>query len=281
MTEAKTIWVTGAQGFVGSEIAKRLETKGYKVIGTDVDVSVCEPNHLEVFAQEIRPDVIINCAGISRDSTSLSGRIKAYEINALGARNVAVVANGIDALMVQISTDDVYPIRMAEPANEFDTPHPETPYGKSKLAGEDMVRDIAPRHLIVRTSWLYSINGGQVKEALDAASEDETIVARTDQYASPTSISTYVNFIAKAIERNRTGVVHITGRGVVSRYTFLSKMLEICGYDPSKVLIPDADLVTAEQVLLESLMLEMVGAELPDWEDDLQSYLEEVGLAQK
>ncbi len=279
MAEAKTVWVTGAQGFVGSEISKRLEAKGYQVIGTDVDVSVCESNRLEAFAQEIHPDVIINCAGISRDATSLNGRVKAYEVNALGARNVAVVANSVDALMVQISTDDVYPTRMAEPANEFDTPHPETPYGKSKLAGEDMVRNIAPKHLIVRTSWLYSVNGGQVKEALDAAAEGRTIEARTDQYASPTSISTYVNFIAKAIERNGSGVVHITAQGITSRYTFLSKMLEICGYDPGKVLKPEADLVTAEQVLLESLMLEMVGVELPTWEDDLQSYLEEVGLA--
>ncbi len=279
MNEAKTVWVTGAQGYLGSEISKRLEDKGYDVVGTDVELSVCEPERLEAFAHEIRPDVIINCAGISRDATSINGRVKAYEINALGARNVAVVANGVDALMVQISTDDVFPIRMPEPANEFDTPCPGTAYGKSKLAGEDMVRNIAPEHLIIRTSWLYSVNGGQVKEALDAATAGKTIMARTDQYASPTSISMYVNFLARAIEGHITGVVHITGRGVVSRYTFLSKVLEICGYDPGKVLLPETDLVTAEQVLLESLMLEMGGVELPDWEDDLQSYLEEVGLA--
>ena len=61
---------------------------------------------------------------VSRAVTGLSNRIHAYEVNALGARNVALAANNVGALMVQISTDDVFPVRMAEPANEFDTPHP-------------------------------------------------------------------------------------------------------------------------------------------------------------
>lgn len=171
MSETKTIWVTGSKGFIGSELVNRLEKHGYRVVGTDSELSVCEPERLDAFANEIRPDIIINCAGIPRAATGISNRIKAYEVNALGARNVAVVANSVNALMVQISTDDVYPVRMAGPANEFDAPHPETPYGKSKRAGEVMVRDTTPDHLIIRSSWVYSINGGQVKDALDAAKE--------------------------------------------------------------------------------------------------------------
>lgn len=280
MSETKTIWVTGANGFIGSEVVSRLEKAGYRVAGTDAELSVCEPERLDAFANEIRPDVIVNCAGIPRAATGLGNRIKAYEVNALGARNVAVVANAVNALMVQISTDDVFPSRMAEPANEFDTPHPQTPYGKSKRAGEVMVRDTTPDHLIIRSSWIYSINGGMIKDALDAAKSGTTTHARTDQYASPTSISTYVNFLIKAIERRATGVLHITGQGAANRYTLMSKFLEVCGYEPSKVLVPEANLVTAEQVLLESLMLEMFGAELPSWEEDVVAYCKEVGLAQ-
>ena len=178
--------------------------------------------------------------------------------NALGARTVALAANNVGALLVQISTDDVFPVRMAEPANEFDTPHPETPYGKSKRAGEVMVRDTTPNHLIIRSSWVYSIDGGQVKDALDAAVAGKTVVARTDQFASPTSISTYVDFLIKAINRKATGVLHVTSRGMASRYEFLSHVLNTCGYDANTILVPESDLVTAEQVELESLMLEML-----------------------
>lgn len=118
-----------------------------------------------------------------------------------------------------------------------------------------------------------------MKAALDAAKAGKTIVARTDQFASPTSISTYVDFLVKAINKKATGVLHVTSRGVASRYDFLSRVLETCGYDPSQVLVPESDIVTAEQVMLESLMLEMFGAELPTWEDDVDAYFKEVGLA--
>lgn len=280
MDYKETIWVTGCKGFLGREIVKRLKaTYNCTVVGTDKELMVTDPERIDAFAQDLRPDVVINCAGISRAVTGLSNRIHAYEVNALGARNVALAANNVGALMVQISTDDVFPVRMAEPANEFDTPHPETPYGKSKRAGEVMVRDTTPNHLIIRSSWVYSIDGGQVKDALDAAAAGKTLVARTDQLASPTSISTYVDFLIKAINRKATGVLHVTSRGMASRYEFLSHVLNICGYDANTILVPESDLVTAEQVELESLMLEMFGAELPTWQDDVESYFKEVGMA--
>lgn len=279
MSDTKTIWVTGSQGFIGKELVERLGKAGYRVVGTDAELSVCEQERLVAFAVELRPDVIINAAGIPRASAGLTNRIKAYEVNALGALNVAVAANTVDALMVQISTDDVYPVRMAEPANEFDAPHPETPYGKSKRAGEVMVRDTTTKHLIVRSSWVYSNKGGLTKHALAAAQANTTFKARTDQYASPTSIATYVNYLIKAIEKEATGVLHIASRGVTNRYDFLTRALSVCGYEPNKILVPETDLVTAEQVLLESLMLEMFGAELPTWEEDVDSYFKEVGLA--
>ena len=280
MDYKETIWVTGCKGFLGREIVKRLKaTYNCTVVGTDKELMVTDPERIDAFAQDLRPDVVINCAGISRAVTSLSNRIHAYEVNALGARNVALAANNVGALMVQISTDDVFPVRMAEPANEFDTPHPETPYGKSKRAGEVMVRDTTPNHLIIRSSWVYSIDGGQVKDALDAAAAGKTLVARTDQLASPTSISTYVDFLIKAINRKATGVLHVTSRGMASRYELLSHVLNTCGYDANTILVPESDLVTAEQVELESLMLEMFGAELPTWQDDVESYFKEVGMA--
>ena len=78
------------------------------MIGTDEELSVCEPERLEAFAEEVQPGIIINCAGIRRDATGLSNRVKAYEVNALGARNVALVANTVGATVVQVSSDDVY-----------------------------------------------------------------------------------------------------------------------------------------------------------------------------
>lgn len=279
MSDRNIIWVTGAQGFVGSVICARLERAGYTVVGTDAELSVSEPERLEAFAEEVQPGVIINCAGIRRDATGLSNRVKAYEVNALGARNVALAANTIDATIVQVSSDDVYASNLTEPVNEFDNPHPNTPYGKSKRAGEMMVRNTTPDHIIIRSSWLYHAQGGRLRDILNAAQAGEEYIARTDQFAAPTSIALYVDFMVKAIERQATGTFHIASKGRVSRYDFAAKALELTGYDPARVLVPHEDARTAENVVLESLMLEMFGAELPTWEEDLERYLTEVGLA--
>lgn len=281
MSKKGIVWVTGCKGFIGGEIARRFKAAGYNVVGTDIELSVCEQERLEAFAEEIQPDVVVNCAGIRRDATNLATRIKAYEVNAVGARNVALAANAVGAFVVQVSSDDVYASKLDEPVNEFDSPEPNTPYGKSKRAGEMMVRNTTTEHLIIRSSWIYHANSGRMHEILEAARKGQRIEARTDQFAAPTSVMLYADLMIRAVEKGAKGTFHLVSQGSTSRYGFASKVLEYAGYDPEKVLIPAEDARTAENVVLESMMLSMAGVELPAWEDDLRSYMEEEGLLAK
>ncbi len=278
MTSKGIVWVTGCRGFLGGEMVERFERAGYNVVGTDVDLSVCEPERLEAFAEEVQPSIVVNCAGIRREATTLSTRVKAYEVNALGARNVALAANTVGATIVQVSSDDVYSAKLDEPVNEFDSPEPDTPYGKSKRAGEMMVRNTTNDHIIVRSSWLYHASSGRMKAILDAAREGGTIEVRTDQFAAPTSVSLYADLIFRALDKGATGTFHIVSRGRASRYDFAAKILEYAGYDPETVLVPVEDPRTAENIVLESMLLDIAGIELPTWEDDLKAYMEEQGL---
>lgn len=278
MTSKGIVWVTGCRGFLGGEMVERFERAGYNVVGTDAELSVCEPERLEAFAEEVQPSIVVNCAGIRREATTLSTRVKAYEVNALGARNVALAANTVGATIVQVSSDDVYSAKLDEPVNEFDSPEPDTPYGKSKRAGEMMVRNTTNDHIIVRSSWLYHASSGRMKAILDAAREGGTIEVRTDQFAAPTSVSLYADLIFRALDKGATGTFHIVSRGRASRYDFAAKILEYAGYDPEKVLIPVEDPRTAENIVLESMLLDIAGIELPTWEDDLKAYMEEQGL---
>lgn len=278
MSDSKLVWVTGANGFMGSVISRGLERSGYRVVGTDTELSVTEPERLDAFAAEIQPDIIVNCAGIRRDATTLGNKAHAYEVNALGARNVALAANSVDALMVQISSDDVYASHQEGPVNEFDMPHPDTPYGKSKRAGEFMVRDTTPEHLILRSSWVYEANTGRFKKILDAAKNGEKYGSRTDQYAAPASIALYMKYLLKMLEKDARGTYHITPTGKTNRYDYAAQILKNAGYDPAEVLEPVTDPETAEDIVLESLMLEMAGAKLPTWEEDLRNYMERAGL---
>lgn len=278
MSNGKVVWVTGNEGFVGTVVTKGLEQAGYAVVGTDAELSVTEPERLEAFAEEVQPSIIVNCAGIRRDATTLDTKAKAYEVNALGARNMAVVANTVGATIVQVSTDDVYDLSRDELANEFDQPHPNTPYGKSKLAGETMVRATTSDHLIVRTSWLYQAESGRFGKVMEAAKSGGTYEARTDQFAAPTSVGFYMYYLLKMLERGAKGTYHITPKGKASRYDFAYKILELAGYDPDAVLVPVTDPATEENLVLESMMLEIAGADLPPWDKSLRKYMSLKGL---
>ena len=273
MEKQDIILVTGAKGFLGGEVCAHLEAAGKRVVGTGAELSVSDSENLERFAQEVMPAAIVNCAGIRRDATTLGTRIKAYEVNALGARNVALAANAIGALMVQVSSDDVYAAVVPEPVNEFDNPHPTTPYGKSKRAGEMMVRNTTDDHLIVRSSWLYHAQSGRFRDILDAAEAGRTYAARTDQVASPTSVDFYCKFLVAALDKHLTGTFHVANTGSTSRYGFAAKILELAGYDPSAILVAEEDPRTAEHLVLESLLLEMSGVDIPAWDDELVRYM--------
>lgn len=274
----KIVWVTGSAGFIGSVMMRGLELTGYKPIGTDAELSVCEPERLEAFAAEVQPDFIVNCAGIRREAATIDNKVRAYEVNALGARNVALAANTVGATMVQISSDDVYGHDQKGPLNEFDQPYPDTPYGKSKHAGETMVRNTTPDHLIVRSSWVYRAESGRMKEVLDAAREGREYEVRTDQYAAPTSAFMYMSYLLKMMDRGAKGTYHIAPTGRASRYDFAAQILEYAGYDPDQVLVATSNAESDEDIVLESLMLEMAGAKLPTWQECLKEYMERKGL---
>ena len=278
MKNEKLVWVTGASGFLGSEIVEHFKKAGYTVAGTDSELSVTEPERLEAFAEELQPAVIVNCAGIRREMTGLDNRAKAYEVNALGAKNVALAANAIGATIVQVSSDDVYASQLNGPVNEFDSPDPNSPYGKSKRAGEMMVRNTTPDHLIIRSSWLYHAQGGRFKALLEAAKAGQKYEARTDQVAAPTSVLLYMNLLIRAIEKGLHGTFHMVSRGSATRYEFGAKILEYAGYDPESILVPTTDPATAENVVLESMLAEIAGVEMPTWEDDLKAYMKDEGL---
>lgn len=279
MTEkGQTAWITGSDGFIGSVMMEALGEAGYSVVGTDSELSVTEPERLEAFAEEVHPHIIVNCAGIRRDAATLSNKAHAYEVNALGARNVALVANTIGAVIVQVSTDDVYAPDQSEPVNEFDVPEPKSSYGKSKRAGEYMVRSTTSDHIILRSSWVYQDDRGHFKNILDAAKSGKKYGARIDQFAAPASITLYMKYLLKMLEKDARGTYHITPKGKTSRYDFAAQILKNAGFDPLEVLEPVSDPETAENIVLESLMLEMAGAELPTWQEDLASYMQFRGL---
>ena len=163
----KKVWISGANGHIGTALCARLDRNRYDLIPTDVeDVDVTDMEAARAFAEKTRPDVIINCAGMTDVAECEKNIDEAYRVNAIGVRNVALAANDIDAKVIQISTDDVFDKESRIPYNEFDTVHPRTIYGKSKEAGEKILTQLLNRFVIIRSSWIYGIGRDFVDEVL-------------------------------------------------------------------------------------------------------------------
>ena len=140
------IWVSGASGQVGTAITDVADPLAFELLNTDVEeLDITEIDEVLNFAELNRPDVIINCAGITDVALCEKNPELAYKVNALGARNLSIAARKIGAKLVQISTDDVFDGQSSEPYCEFDDTNPKTVYGRSKRAGENYVKEFTEK----------------------------------------------------------------------------------------------------------------------------------------
>ena len=154
----KSIWVKGESGRLGSALVKMLKQDiENKVVATDMDVDITNLKEVTQHAEVYRPNIVINCASLSNGEYCENNKVEAYKVNALGARNLAIASHHVNAKIIHLSTDDIFEGKTEGSMTEFDTPAPVTIYAKSKLAGEEYVRELNPKHLIVRSSWVYGI----------------------------------------------------------------------------------------------------------------------------
>ena len=274
------IWIAGAQGQVGSAFAQLLDTVELEVLLTDKsDVDVTNMDEVRKYAEMNRPDVIINCTGIGGIEYCQQHSDLAYKVNAIGARNLSVAARSVHGKMVQLSTDDIFDGKAAESYNEFSIPTPVSIYGKSKLAGEEFVKSIAPRYLIIRSSWVYGKGENFVTWLLQEAKKSKEIFVAEDQFGSPTSANELAKAIYRLLMEDAYGLYHVVCQGVCSRREFAEKILALAG-ESSKI-VPVSGAKKAEDgrpayAVLDNLMLRLEGMELPkNWEEALNEYMME------
>ncbi len=270
------IWITGSNGRLGSALCHLLTNIEYQIMPSDTDVPIGESAAVNHFADVNHPDVIINCAGFTDVQRCEQEPEMAYKINALGARNLAVAARRIDAKLIQISTDDVFEGTGTQALHEFLEPHPVTTYGKSKYAGERMVRELTDKHVIVRSSWLYGPGKKDfLHSVLEKAAQREKILVSGDEISSPTSADALAGFIKILIESREYGVYHASCTGACTRAEFAREILQRTGSNPALVETTVAkETMRPRFTLLDNMMMRMTGLyQMPDWKDALTQYL--------
>jgi dTDP-4-dehydrorhamnose reductase len=173
---------------------------------------------------------IIHAAAYTKVDLAESEPNQAFLINAYGTRNVAVVSEAVGAKLVYISTDYVFDGMATTPYNEFAPTNPLSVYGKSKLAGEQFVRDLHAKFFIVRTSWVYGKHGNNfVKTMLKLAQERDELMVVHDQIGCPTYTVDLANCILELIQTEKYGVYHVSNSGHCSWYEFAKAIFEEAG----------------------------------------------------
>ena len=277
----KKIWITGAEGHIGTALLDLLEGVEYQLLPTDIEeVDITKIDEVTQFVHVNRPDVVINCAGLTDVQECENNVDEAYRVNAIGVRNVALAANEVNAKVIQISTDDVFDKESRVPYNEFDNVHPRTIYGKSKEAGEKILTQLLNRFVIIRSSWIYGIGRDFVDEVLRNVGQGKTMEVPNNQYAAPTSAKELAKVIRYFIDNEEYGLYHVVCQGSCSIYEFARTILEYSGkageLDLYPVVIEDSARPTYS--VLDNMMLRLTGIEEPkDWKAALKEYLDETG----
>ncbi|MBN2945994.1 MAG: dTDP-4-dehydrorhamnose reductase [Blautia sp.] len=277
----KKIWITGAEGHIGTALLDLLEGVEYQLLPTDIkEVDITKIDEVTQFVHVNRPDVVINCAGMTDVQECENNVDEAYRVNAIGVRNVALAANEVNAKVIQISTDDVFDKESRIPYNEFDNVHPKTIYGKSKEAGEKILTQLLNRFVIIRSSWIYGIGRDFVDEVLRNVGQGKKMEVPNNQYAAPTSAKELAKVIRYFIDNEEYGLYHVVCPGSCSRYEFARTILEYSGkageLDLYPVVIEDSARPTYS--VLDNMMLRLTGIEEPkDWKAALKEYLDETG----
>jgi dTDP-4-dehydrorhamnose reductase len=257
-----------------------LESAGHQVRALNrqqADVTSLKP--LRAAIEPFAPQWVVHLAAFTRVDDCERDPDLAFRVNGLGARNAALAAAACDAAVLAISTDYVFDGRATRPYREYDPIGPLSVYGRSKWAGEQAVREVAPRHVIVRTSWLYGAGGTNfVDSILRKARHSEPLSVVDDQRGSPTWTEDLARGLVGLIAAAEYGTYHCTNRGDCTWHELAEHVVARAGHDTPVLRISTRELARpatrpAYSVLDGSWCEHVTGHRMPHWKDAVDRYL--------
>ncbi len=228
------------------------------------------------------PDAVIHCAAFTAVDKAEDSRDLCFKVNASGTENIAKICGETGAKMVYISTDYVYDGKGEEPFEVTSTTAPCNVYGSSKLAGEIAVKKHCVKYFIVRTSWVFGVNGGNfVKTMLRLSETHSELNVVADQIGSPTYTPDLAKLVCDMVQSIKYGVYHATNENYCSWYEFACEIFKKAGKDIKVNPVSSAEYKTKAVRPLNSRLskkcLDDAGFErLPEWQNALERFLKEI-----
>ena len=287
----ETIIVTGCNGQLGRAINKELNGK-YELVNTDVfqgegitPLDITNVDAVVELARKVKPSVIINCAAYTAVDKQESDVDLSYKINAIGPRNLAIASTEVGAKLVHVSTDYVFEGNGTRPYVEFDKTNPVSVYGKTKLAGEEFVKQFAKESFIIRTAWLYGDGKNFVKTMLSLSEKYDEVSVVKDQLGTPTSTTELAKAIHYLLPTQNYGTFHGTCEGDTNWADFTEEIFRIAGKKTKVNHVTTQEYVAKNPQsaprpaysILENYMFKLTSDFMfADWHDAIEQYLKEL-----
>ena len=271
--------VTGAKGQLGTELRNLLKEAAVYVDRNELDIS--SEVAVQNFFKDNQFDCIVNCAAYNAVDKAEDEPLLADVANHSGAKWLAKYGKSI----IHISTDYVFDGTQSRPYAETDQPNPVSSYGKSKLAGEQAVMDLAETAVIIRTAWLYSAYGTNfLKTMLRLGKECESLNVVSDQVGTPTFAGDLAKAVVQILPQMQSGkksIYHFSNEGVCSWYDFAHAIIKIAGLScrvnpieskdyPTKAIRPFYSVLNKEKIKCD------FNLDIPHWRDTLIKVLNEM-----
>jgi dTDP-4-dehydrorhamnose reductase len=276
------ILVTGANGQLGFDVVKELKKRNIRCTGTtrsDFDITDFESARNYILKE--KPKCIIHCAAYTAVDKAEDEDEICYKVNVLGTENIAKVCKEVDAKMIYISTDYVYGGIGSKPHEIDENINPLSVYGKTKYEGELKVKEILNKYFIVRTSWVFGINGNNfVKTMLRLGKEKNSLGVVCDQIGSPTYTKDLAVLLCDMAETDKYGIYHATNDGFCSWAEFAEAIMKIANLDCKINYIKTNEYKTKairplNSRLSKKSLLKRGFNELPKWKEALEGCLAE------
>lgn len=272
------VLVTGANGQLGSEIQNNTHRISNYYFSDADSLDITDAQAICAFVQQHAIDLIVNCAAYTNVDKAEDDCATVEAINHTAVAHLASVCKEFQLPLIHISTDYVFGGTKNTPYRETDATQPLGVYGRTKLAGEQAIQNSGIEHLIIRTSWLYSLRFGNnfVKTIQRLSGERPQLKVVADQVGTPTNAADLADFIVQAIEnawyRGKREVYHFSNEGVCSWYDFAVAIVAASGNAcevlpctstefPSKVTRP------SYSVLDKTKLKTDFGYRIPYWRD--------------
>jgi dTDP-4-dehydrorhamnose reductase len=277
----RQVVVLGARGMLGTDLVAILAQKGFKAHALDLpDFDITDPRQLEEAVAA--GNTIVNCAAYTNVEKAESEPDLAYKVNAEAVGRLGRFAKAAGVYVLHISTDFVFDGRSQKPYVETDLTNPINSYGRTKLAGEQLLAQSGCRFCIVRLEWTYGLAGTNfVKKLTERAKSRQLLKVVHDQVGSPTATTEAAEAICKLLPNPPEGVFHFAAAGFISRYEMARFIFDKLGMTVDLTPCKSSDFPTAAVRPLNSRfncskIEALLGEPIKPWQGPLEQFLEQL-----